>query len=148
MGNQAKILSRTFSVRSIIFLSISLFLAVVSPLISASPASAAVSAQHSCSGNAVCLYEHRDFGGSSYSTYLSGSGCYPVPGFMDNQASSLVNNTPYQIVYFSQINCLEDSCYLTDTGNSYRRNLAEDRYTNYACRNFSPDERISSFSVY
>lgn len=139
MINISNIFSKVIVARGLV-VAISLFLAVIAPLVSVDSASA-----HSCTGNKVCFYQNKDFGGPGAEFVLSGSGCYNL-GYLNDQASSVVSSTPYQIRYYQTANCNDGGCYLQDTGNSYRRNFANDRYT--TCSIWSPNDDVSSFKVY
>lgn len=141
MRNIAKVAGKAISGKRFVIGLVSLFVAVVAPLIAASPANAANAASY-CYGGNVCLYQHKDFGGSSVEVYILGETCYNL-GFLNNQVSSVKNYTGYEITYYDVAGC--NGCYFEDGIYSERQNLATDGWWN--CLG-SANDKISSFRIH
>jgi Peptidase inhibitor family I36 len=81
-------------------------------LTAAAPAAAAADPS-SCPANAVCMYEHANFEGTAvYSVLGDGfpSGvCAVINTDFDNRISSIVNNTPRNLVWYVDANCQGNS---------------------------------------
>ena len=142
MRTVATLAGKTMSVRSIVLGLVSLFVATVAPLIAVSPASAVGSAAL-CDGYYVCLYQHKNYGGNS-AQYYGAYTCYNVGSLLNNQASSLINNTGFTVRYYDNAGC-SSGCYLEDGPYSYRQNLAADWYDTCAR---TPNDHISSIRLY
>jgi len=69
----------------------------------AGPASAA-----SCASGAICFFEHSNFGGNSVSTGIGNipsGACLTLPSDWNDRVSSIMNNTPRNIVFFMDGGC-------------------------------------------
>jgi len=106
---------------------------------------APASAIGGCVGNSVCLYENSNFGGVKV-TYniVSVPICQNLNTQLNNQVSSVVNQTFNRIIYYNYSGCT-GPYYLHDGSSSYRTNLAWDAWTG---TNYHANDQISSFYVY
>lgn len=143
----ANVISKVISTKHYRYtvLAIALLIGVAAPVVAAPSASAV----GGCPTDHVCLYQHKNYGGSSAYFHITGPGCFNVSGFMNNQASSLVNNTSRNITYANSTGCDIIRDRLTDGPYSHRENLANniwDWESNPLL--ITPNDKISSFRVY
>lgn len=69
----------------------------------AGPASAT-----SCSSESICFYENSGFGGAKISIdirNIPSGACLYLPGDWNDRISSIMNNTPRNIVFFADTGC-------------------------------------------
>lgn len=141
MNNLTTIANRLTATKKFTLLVVGLFLAVAAPFFAANQASAV----GGCGTNQMCLYQHSNFGGTAAGSTL-GVGCYNIGPSLNNQVSSVVNNTIFHVTYYDSANCT-NPCFFSDPGKSYRANLALDRY-DFPCNLSSPNDNLSSFRLY
>ena len=145
-SNITNILNKVLSARGLILVIMSFFLAALAPFFAVSQAGAI----GNCMGYKVCLYEYKEFGDPSLHIVPGSVPLCVNVGSFSSQVSSVVNNTPHTIRYFEFAGCNANvGCYFDDGAYSYRRNLANDRFTNNQhCRTLSPEGRIGSFFLF
>lgn len=140
--NITNVISRVISAKHYrpILLALALFVGVAAPLVAGSSANAA---EGGCAAGRVCLYEHKDYGGSSISIIAQPNTCYYLE-FFNNKASSVVNYTSKKIKYMDSLSCSGRN--LNDDPGGFRKDLAWDVWTDDFLG--SPNDKISSFFIY
>ena len=144
MGSLVSTLNRVISIKRwrMAVLTASVLAVVVAPLVVAGSASAA-----GCTGPVVCLYKNSNFSGDSLIVYIASVPVCWEMGFLDNQVSSVMNNTFNHVVYYSDHGC-GGIFWIMDGPLGYRRNLANDCWQGIPDYCGYPNDKISSFYVF